>query len=98
VNKIYVIAGNYTEFVDYAHRNLEWRIHSGQTASMSDYVYVGNRRDLLGIKEPHGMFIGSFRNRNDLKDILETLASRYFTASEIPQSIKDLYNEVWSKA
>jgi hypothetical protein len=94
VNKIYVIAGNREQFREYAYRNIEWRIHSGQTsASMSDYVYVAGTRNLRGVKEPHGVFFGTYKDREDIDEIATILLTSY-EIGEIPQSVKDLYNEV----
>lgn len=92
-SKIYVIAGNHNQFIDYVHRNIQWRIHSGETASMSDYVFVAHGKQLRGVKEPHGAFIGTYKEREDIEEIATILLASYEIGG-IPQSVKDLYNEV----
>lgn len=93
-DKIYVVAGNHQQFLHYVKIKLEWRHHSGETsASMSDYVEVACPRSLRGIKEPHGAFIGTYKEREDIEEIATILLSSYEIGG-IPQSVKDLYNEV----
>jgi hypothetical protein len=93
-SKIYIIAGNHQEFLNYVKKKLEWRHHSGETsASMSDYVDVACPRNLRGIKEPHGVFIGSYKEREDIDEITTILLASYEIGG-IPQSVRELYNEV----
>ena len=97
MNMIYVIAGNQQQFVDYVQRNIEWRHHCGEfSASTTDYVYVADTRSLMGIKEPHGVFIGTFKEREDISEILTQLLTTY-ESGQIPKSVMNLYNEVRKK-
>jgi len=42
-------------------------------AKMTDYTYVTNAQCLAGVENPHGVFIGNWMGRPDIKDIVETL-------------------------
>lgn len=68
---IYVIAGNHEQAYDYINRKLEERIRNGETVSkIGDYKYVDGVNTLKGIYDPRGVFIGTWRERKDIKDIL----------------------------
>jgi hypothetical protein len=74
MSKIYVIAGHVSEAEYWIKSNLEKRAMSGVTTlSRSDYVYVSEAVRLRGIRDPHGVFVGSWKNRQDILEIVETL-------------------------
>ncbi|MFZ9457155.1 MAG: hypothetical protein ACO27B_07045 [Ilumatobacteraceae bacterium] len=64
-NRIWVIAGNESQFHDYV-RN---KPLNGDTK----YSYVYRPETLRGFRDPHGVFVGSWRTRPDIIDIVETL-------------------------
>jgi hypothetical protein len=71
-DKIYVIPGTHTEGAMYAKEQCQLRWNSGDTsACLSDYVVVeyGRVDKLRGVRNPHGMFVGTWREREDLHDI-----------------------------
>jgi hypothetical protein len=71
-DKIYVIPGTHTEGAMYAREQCSKRFAAGDTsASLSDYVVVeyGRVDKLRGVRNPHGVFIGTWRERKDLHDI-----------------------------
>lgn len=69
---IYVIAGNEPEAYEYINRKLQERISNGDT-KIDDYKYVHDALVLRGIENPHGVFIGTWRQRKDIKDIVSVL-------------------------
>ncbi len=72
--KIYVIAGNHNQAYEYINRKLEERISNGEMVSkIGDYVYVDSINRIKGISNPHGVFIGTWKDRPDIIDIVETL-------------------------
>lgn len=71
---IFVIAGNEPEAYDYINRKLEERIRNGDSVSkIDDYKYVHDVKVLRGIENPKGVFIGSWKQRVDIKDIVQQL-------------------------
>lgn len=94
MNKIYVIAGNEKEAKEWVLADSFRRFGAGDTsASLSDYVTIKDATQLIGLKEPHGVFIGTFRKRSDVKDIIANLIVRY-EIGESPDTIKQLYKEL----
>lgn len=74
MNKTFVIAGNQYEAEYWIKQNLEKRYNAGETSlSKSHYVYVADTVYLRGVRDPHGVFIGSWRDRVDILEILELL-------------------------
>lgn len=71
---IYVVAGNHEEAYQYINRKLEERIRNGEPVSkVDDYSYVRDVMMLRGISNPKGVFIGSWRERKDIREIVEQL-------------------------
>ena len=71
---IYVVAGNHEEAYQYINRKLEERIRNGeQTSKIDDYTYVRDVNVLRGILNPKGVFIGSWKDRKDIGDIVQQL-------------------------
>ena len=64
----YIIAGNAQEYMDY----VEY-LHYVKDKSPDDYRYVTSPELIVRTLNPHGKFIGSFRNRVDLKEIISTI-------------------------
>lgn len=77
--KIFVVAGNMDQATTYAKMKLTERWDFAQkenivfTGSMSDYVYVSGVDTLRGHSQVHGVFVGSFRERADIKDIVREI-------------------------
>lgn len=71
---IYVIAGNEPQAYEYINRKLEERILAGENLNkIDDYKYVHSANVLRGIEDPHGVFIGTWRDREDIRDIIAIL-------------------------
>lgn len=72
--KTYVIAGTYHEAQVWIKQDLD-KIHSSKPSmkSMSDYVYISKAEDLIGIKDPHGVFVGNWMGRPDIYEIVQRL-------------------------
>ena len=69
-----VIAGNKFEAVTWIHADLD-KIYATKpsTKSMSDYIIVSNPDQLRGMRDPKGIFIGTWKQREDILEILSTL-------------------------
>lgn len=89
----YVVAGNLKEFQDYTEKVFEEYERLGKPWPMIHYV--GAVTDLPNC-EVHGVFIGSFLNRNDIRSIV----SRIRHLNSIPISERIIPIEVvdrWSQ-
>ena len=78
-NFIYIVAGNYDEFEQYANKKLdEWRRRSPTIKELStpkpEYIYVKNRYDLMGLTEIKGYYIGTAFQREDINQIKQAIA------------------------
>ena len=62
----YIISGNLTEAVDWLNEN---------NKSRADWKYLSKPEQLRGLSEVHGVFIGTWKERPDIEDILDVMAS-----------------------
>lgn len=73
MNKIYVIAGTRKEADNWIRNNIMDRVTAGGGASLHDYIPVTDVYQLRGMRDIHGYFVGSFRRRSDLQEIVQTI-------------------------
>lgn len=67
------------------------RFAAGDTSvSLSDYVYVSDEDKLRGMQEVHGYFIGTYRQRPDLRIIVQ----RIRLINNIPDGVQILPCEI----
>jgi len=62
----YIISGNYDQYK-------QWTWERG--VDRKDFVFVGGPDILRGIRDPHGVFIGTWYERKDIDDILVQLVA-----------------------
>jgi hypothetical protein len=75
--KKFVVAGNHVQAEDWIKKDLEKRAMRGETTlSRSEYVFVDDASRLKGIKDPRGVFIGTWRDRWDIREVVETLLTQ----------------------
>ncbi len=73
-DRIFVIAGNSNEYNIFTRKKCDELYRANNTSiSLSNFVYVSDVITLKGYRDPHGYFIGSWRERKDIEDILEQL-------------------------
>ena len=89
--KIYVVAGTGDEARRWINSNIEKRAKIGMPYSLSDYVYVANADKLRGIRNPHGVFIGSWRERLDIFQIVEALM---LSSIHVNPALSKIYNDL----
>jgi hypothetical protein len=82
--KIFIVAGNYQQYKDWVKRNIDrlYQADPSKSISMSNFVYVNVVDTFCGHREVHGYFVGTFRDRPDIKDIVMRI--RYI--NKIPDS------------
>jgi hypothetical protein len=74
IMKTIVIPGNYNQGLDWVERDMKKRWNNGDTdVSTFDYNIVSSADQLLGIRNPHGVFVGTWRERDDIKEIVAYL-------------------------
>jgi hypothetical protein len=94
MSKIFVIAGNRQQADDWIKTNLDKRSKAGETTlSWSDYVVVSGPDKLRGWNEPHGVFIGTWRERKDMEDIFQTLLVCHSISGNSHRVINQLWGE-----
>lgn len=97
MNKIYVIAGNHQQFTAFARKKLteEWdksiTDNTPFNKSMSDFVYIREPDQLLGVNNPKGYLVGTWRELPDIKNILINL--QIGTMGRVPV-IRELYDKL----
>jgi hypothetical protein len=94
MSRIFVIAGNHEQATSWMKENIKKRIASGETTvSYSDYALRPSAASLSGIANPHGVFIGTWRERNDMDDVFMKLINHTQTTSPSHRTILRLYQE-----
>lgn len=77
--KIFVVAGNHDQYKAFVGKKLQEVFEDCQNnnqmfnLSLSNFVYVSGPEVFRGWNEVHGYFVGSFRGRDDLKDIVQEI-------------------------
>jgi len=88
---IYVVAGTKHEADYWMINDLAKRYLKDNKAKRTDYTYVTNAQCLAGVENPHGVFIGNWMERPDIKDIVETLLMR---SSNANTALAKIYKEL----
>lgn len=96
MSKIFVIAGTREQANQWIKSNLEKRSKSGVTTlSWSDYVIVNDPVKVRGYSDPHGVFIGTWRDRPDIEEIVEHL---FMSSIHINRDLERIRQEVRLKS
>jgi hypothetical protein len=62
--KQYVVCGDSRQYFDYLRRN---------NKDPRTHVYLHDAQQLLGLSEVHGVFVGSYRERPDIEEIIRAI-------------------------
>lgn len=73
IDKLYVIAGTNEQYLNFVTRKVTETWPEDTSISMSNFVYVRNREQLMGIRDPKGFFIGTWYENPDIVEILNQL-------------------------
>ena len=72
--KTFVVAGTNEQAQNWIRQNItDYATTHGSWRSLSDYIIVNSEMNLKGHSDPHGVFVGTWRERRDLKDIVQLL-------------------------
>lgn len=69
IKKKYIVAGNYEQYVGYVNNK-----RKDTNNSNTDYLYVNNERDLRGVSNIEGYYIGTYYMREDISQIQDRIA------------------------
>jgi hypothetical protein len=67
--KVFVVAGNYQQYKEWVHRNMDRYYANNPSMSLSNFVYVSGPEVYRGFSEVHGVFTGTYKERPDIKEI-----------------------------
>jgi hypothetical protein len=91
--KHFVIAGNHYQFEIYKRRKINHLASQNADFKTSDIVYVSNADCLRGYRNPTGVFIGSWRERDDLEQIFFQLLSSTVSLTPAHTTLTTLWDE-----
>lgn len=87
-----VIAGNTQQATDWMKQDAFKRFNSGDTSvSLSDYIIVSRFDFIRGIRNPHGVFVGTWIERTDLEPIFIHLLNAWDVTAQSHRII----NQQW---
>ena len=69
IDKYFIVSGNHAEYKDWVNKNHNFYPDN----NLHDFIYVHSLIVFRGYANPHGFFIGTFRHRADLRDIVLTI-------------------------
>ena len=94
--KYYVICGNRNEFQIFVTKKAADMWLAGETSvSLSNFVFVHSSEQLKGVSCPHGWFVGTWRDRSNIQEIVLELGFRYGSAGfVVPESITTIAREL----
>lgn len=74
-DKYYVVAGTKAEYDQFIRRKCAEMImlNPHHTVSLSNFVFVDDEQKLRGLRGVHGWFVGSFRDRIDIRGIVRMI-------------------------
>lgn len=71
--KIFVVAGNHAEFIDYRKRKYAEMQTAGIAIKLTDIINVSSPEAIRGYHDPHGVFIGTWKMRKDIGEVINIL-------------------------
>lgn len=85
--KFFIIAGTHDQYRNWVKRNIDriYQSDPSRSISLSNFVYVSRPDVLRGHREVHGYFVGTFRNRPDIRDIVQHI--RYINSISISDCV-----------
>lgn len=87
MNDRYVVAGTYDQYVNYARTKTDDVF----------YIYVSGPDMLRGLRDPKGVFIGTWMDRPDIEDIVLNLRLATSTATTFNTGVSQAYRQLRQK-
>lgn len=85
----FVIAGNYQEFMTYSIKKANDFIKQGIRVRIRDFICVHDINYILGYKDVHGVFVGTWKQREDIKLVIQQMMS--INKEQLPKEIMNYY-------
>lgn len=78
MSKTFVIAGSFIQANDWIQQNITdyANTHGAWRSFLGDYIIVSDSNKIRGVSDPHGVFIGTWYERIDIREILTMLLER----------------------
>lgn len=90
--KTFVIAGTLEQARTWIRMDADRRYAAGNTSiSLSDYVAIDHITRLKGYSNPHGMFVGTWWERNDILEIIAHLSFQSHQYNPALTKAKEIY-------
>ena len=94
-DKYYIIAGNQKEFSEFINYKIADLWSKNQTYhTFSNFVYLDNPDQLLGIVDPHGWLVGTWRKRENIRDLIAALIIKHTHNGNTHDGLVDIWREV----
>lgn len=93
-SKTYVIAGTRQEADYWIAQKIQSLISSSTNlmyVARSNYIYVDSPIRIRGIQDPHGVFIGNWKLRADILEIVQTLI---YASTSTNKQLHDIHNSL----
>ena len=74
--KLFIVAGTRQEYEFFIRKKADELAKTGYPISLSHFVYVSGYETLRGHRDIHGWFYGTYRRRQDIKDIVKSMSFR----------------------
>lgn len=84
MNDRYVVAGTYDQYVNYARTKTDDIF----------YIYVSGPDMLRGLRDPKGVFIGTWMDRPDIEDIVLNLRLATSTSTTFNTGVSQAYQQL----
>lgn len=92
MSRKFVIAGNREQANAWIKNDLTKRQNAGETTlSWSDYVIVNDPIKVRGVRDPQGVFIGTWKDRIDIEEIVDNL---FMSCSKVNKGLEYIREEV----
>jgi len=88
--KLFIICGNHQEYQEFVNKKISSLTESFR---ITDFVYVSSPKAFVGHSNPHGWFIGTWRELPDIREILEVMATCYHD-QKVPESVIDAWQKI----
>lgn len=70
MSRIFVVSGNHDQFRNFVRHKVAEMINEGKDVTYGHFTYVSGVDVFRGYSEVHGYFVGTFRDRPDIEDIV----------------------------
>lgn len=88
----FVIAGNYQEFTKYSIEKADRLVRQGIRVRIRDFVYVHAIDSCRGYRDIHGVFVGTWKKRKDIKLVIQQMMS--INTKELPKEVINFYGSI----